>query len=64
MAYIRTNEDYDRSLGIDPTMAKDSALRELRAARADPGYCNPFKAKRLAEAEEEARALGVYEDDD
>jgi hypothetical protein len=59
MAYIRTNEDYDRAMGIMPSDEERRALEELRSAEADPGYCNPRKAKRLYEAEAEVRRLGL-----
>lgn len=59
MAYIRSNDDYDRAMGVDPDAARAAARRELRSASDDPGFCNPIKARRLAEAEEECRRLGI-----
>jgi hypothetical protein len=55
MAYIRSDEDYYRSLGIDPKAALARAKRDL--ANSDEGYCNPIKAKFYAEAEETVKEL-------
>jgi hypothetical protein len=54
MAYIRSNEDYDRSIGLS---AKESRVQsEMNRRRVDYGVCNPIKAKIAAEEEDEIRA--------
>jgi hypothetical protein len=55
MAYIRTNDDYDRSLGIDPDRRRAQLRREID--NYDVGFCNPRKAKELAELEGELASL-------
>lgn len=55
MAYIRTNDDYDRAMGFDPVARRAQLKKELKEA--DQGYCNPIKAKHIAELEEELRNL-------
>ena len=55
MAYIRTNDDYDRACGIDPDARRAELRRQIREY--DVGVCNPRKVKELAEMEEELRLL-------
>jgi hypothetical protein len=53
VAYIRSNEDWYRSMGISPFEVK--VQDELDRRGVDYGVCNPIKAKRAAEVEEEIR---------
>ena len=53
MGYIRSNEDYYRHQGLSEKEVKVQIA--LDKARLDYGTCNPLKAKRAAEAEEEIR---------
>jgi hypothetical protein len=55
MAYIRSNDDYDRACGIDPVKRRADLRREI--ANYDVGVCNPRKVKELAELEEELATL-------
>jgi len=54
MAYIRTNEDYYRSLGMSTENAKVQVEMDKRGV--DAGYCNPRKAKEYAQVENEVKA--------
>ena len=57
MAYIRSNGDWDRAMGISPHESK--VQEELKRRGVDYGVCNPRKAKLAAEIEAEVRrALG------
>lgn len=49
MGYIRSNEDYYKSLGFSKIQV------ELDKRNIDYGFCNPIKAKLAAEEEEEIR---------
>lgn len=54
MGIIRTNEDWDQAMGISSIESK--IQKRLEAEGIDYGYCNPIKAKRASELEEEIRA--------
>ncbi len=53
MGYIRSNEDYYRSLGMGDKEIK--VQMALDKAKIDYGYCNPIKAKLAHEEEQEIR---------
>ena len=53
MGYIRSNEDWDRAMGISPHEARVQAALDKRGV--DYGVCNPIKAKFAAGVEEEIR---------
>jgi hypothetical protein len=54
MAYIRSDEDYYISLGMNPTEARIQVEAERRCGH-DGGYCNPRKISELNEAIAEVR---------
>ena len=51
MAYIRTNEDYERATNQPVTYDGNKLIRSSSTKEPDPGYCNPRKAKDYAEWE-------------
>jgi hypothetical protein len=53
MGYIRSNEDWYRSMGYSDKEIK--VQKELERRGVDYGYCNPRKVKRAAEVEAEVR---------
>ncbi len=53
MGYIRSNEEYYESLGYSVKEAEIQA--ELDRHNIDYGFCNPRKAKEVAEQEVEIR---------
>lgn len=53
MAYIKSDEDYNQSLGISPKEAK--IQKELDRRNIDYGYCNPRKARWAQKIEDEIR---------
>jgi len=57
MSYIRSDEDYYISCGMDPTKARRQVLKDKLMGNIDPGFCNPIKAKEYAEKEDEVDKL-------
>ena len=57
MGYIRSNEDYYESCGMSPANARRQVLKDKLMGNADPGVCNPGKAKEYAEKEDEVDKL-------
>ena len=45
MGYIRSNEDYFRSIGYSAEEARVEAAAVDRGIDIDEGYCNPIKLK-------------------
>jgi hypothetical protein len=61
MGYIRDNEDYYRSQGMDSRSARRQVRRDELSSGVDHGVCNPIKSKI---ADEEERAIEKQLDDE
>lgn len=57
MSYIRSDEDYYINCGMCPANAKRQVLKDKLMGNIDPGFCNPRKAKKYAEKEDEVDEL-------
>ncbi len=61
MGYIRTNEDYYRSLGYSPEAARIEGALADAGIDTDEGVCNPIKLKNAEDQRQEmAEKIGNF----